>query len=642
MAPHNNWTDFTHQRPNYFPGQYLLAQDFELAHRYLSDRQRYINSRLHLSGIVEGLEVDVIAGQPAVMVRAGSAIDGQGRLIVLPEAITHPVNIAANQSAWLCLRYHEELIVLQQPEIPDSFTRFEEVPHVSLDAVAPEEEQAIVLAQVTLVQGQVLLNARERRYSGVRLPGATGDILLHNQEGSLTFQGQLSIAGTLQLRGDAITAISTEIDPTDDRTQVLPSEKAVKGHLETRLIEQLASMNIPTQEKPTISSATGPDGKLYGWKTEGAEGADPAALLKLLAYRAGEAIPRVTVERDTGIVEVNGRIQTRHFQSTNPMQYLMYPEDPLVYQDIFVAKEEKRISATGNPTNYTEVKTTWNDRRLIIFGKKEATDRGALIDIPTGYTTVWVRLPGDLSYEFKADMVDGARENLGWWTAGYRFGNCYCPDGSLGDGYSRSSAHQWVPIPTGRKDGGGKLCLVDQVGSRGSSGLDLTGLAFSKNPWCHATQSAHGYYWAVNGGTQTGWNSASGESPGYHGDIFSFIEPGGQTELKVPYVWSGRDKLLYLIERSYLDGNGCGHTAITVNDKPIERFLATYDNPFARHWGSKVHFRYIAARIPAEVIPKPTASSPPVLTVKIDMSMQDGRIHFREIGTHDLEVPAYL
>jgi hypothetical protein len=81
------------------------------------------------------------------------------------------------------------------------------------------------------------------------------------------------------------------------------------------------------------------------------------------------------------------------------------------------------------------------------------------------------------------------------------------------------------------------------------------------------------------------------------------------------------------------------HNGITVNDQPIERLRATYDNPFARHWNSKVWNRYIAARIPADLIPKPKADAPPLLRVKIDMSKQDNNINFREMGTHDLEIP---
>ena len=101
-----------------------------------------------------------------------------------------------------------------------------------------------------------------------------------------------------------------------------------------------------------------------------------------------------------------------------------------------------------------------------------------------------------------------------------------------------------------------------------------------------------------------------------------------------PVVPSGRDKLLYLIEHNN-NWNGCMHTAITVNGQKIERFMATYDSPFARHWNSKIYERYIAARIAANLIPKDARW----LSVRIDMSKQDYGIHFREIGTHDLDMP---
>jgi hypothetical protein len=78
------------------------------------------------------------------------------------------------------------------------------------------------------------------------------------------------------------------------------------------------------------------------------------------------------------------------------------------------------------------------------------------------------------------------------------------------------------------------------------------------------------------------------------------------------------------------------HTGIKVEGQPIERFMATYENPFARHWNSKFYNRYIAARIPASLIP----SGRRWLSVIIDMSKQgENGIYFREIGTHDLDIP---
>ena len=112
------------------------------------------------------------------------------------------------------------------------------------------------------------------------------------------------------------------------------------------------------------------------------------------------------------------------------------------------------------------------------------------------------------------------------------------------------------------------------------------------------------------------------------------ISPKTNLELKVPVVPSGRDKLLYLVEYND-EWNGCMHTGITANGQKIERFMATYDNPFARHWNSKFYERYIAARIPAALIP----ANARWLSVRIDMSKQDEGIYFRQIGTHDLDMP---
>lgn len=51
---------------------------------------------------------------------------------------------------------------------------------------------------------------------------------------------------------------------------------------------------------------------------------------------------------------------------------------------------------------------------------------------------------------------------------------------------------------------------------------------------------------------------------------------------------------------------------------------------------SRTYQRYIAARIPAEVIPDDIR----LLSVRIDMSKQNEGIRFREIGTHDLDAPS--
>jgi len=338
------------------------------------------------------------------------------------------------------------------------------------------------------------------------------------------------------------------------------------------------------------------------------------------------------------MLEVNGVVRAGTFESTNPLRHRMYPADPIVYQEIFDAKKNGTIKKLGNPA-YNEssyVVNPWFDRHLIQFGGNNEVDgNGAMITVPAGYDTVWVRVLGDRWAAMKAYFLDGAKEDLGLWAGGYRSLNGYCPDGSLSDGYNdpthgieggsklRVDLHQWVPIPVGRA---GSLALVAKPKTNWA--FWLSGIAFSRNPWAHAGQSAVSYHWKLNGGTGCKWNNHN-----WHNDVLAEIQPKVNTEFRVPVVPTGRDKLLYIIEHNN-NWNGAGNSGITVNGKPIERLLASYDNPYARHWNSKFYERYLAARIPADLI-----KNERYLNVKFDQSKQNMSIYFREIGTHDLDIP---
>ncbi len=318
----------------------------------------------------------------------------------------------------------------------------------------------------------------------------------------------------------------------------------------------------------------------------------------------------------------------------NPNRQRMYPDSPLIYQDIFAARDQGVISKLGNPfyddTTYRS-SNPWQARPIIRYGgNNEADGNGMQVNIPSGYDTLWVRLLGDRWNVVKAYFLDGNKEDLGLWAGGYRATNCYCPDGSLSDGFYFSTdsqnrtAHQWLPIPVRRS---GQLALISKPNT--ASEFWVSGIAFSRNPWAHATQSAVAYHWKINGGTDIKWNTHI-----WNDDVLAEITAKSNSELKVPVVPSNRDKLLYIVEHNN-NWNGTMHTGITVNGQPIERFLATYDNPFARHWNSKFYERYIAARIPSSLIP----ADAKWLNVKIDMSLQNNSIYFREIGSHDFDIP---
>src|SRR5215472_2703107 len=71
------------QRMNWFDRQFLRAQDFADESDYHVDRLRRHLRTLHTPGVAEGLVVRGQPGDSAVTVDPGTAIDDQGREIVL-------------------------------------------------------------------------------------------------------------------------------------------------------------------------------------------------------------------------------------------------------------------------------------------------------------------------------------------------------------------------------------------------------------------------------------------------------------------------------------------------------------------------------------------------------------------------------
>jgi hypothetical protein len=455
----------------------------------------------------------------------------------------------------------------------------------------------------------------------------------------LTVQGTLRLSpgsvvegsqviGTDLLLDGAVTKSKLSITPADIGALALAGGAlggglTVGGDLGIGLLVPEAPLHIKSQANQALliqdSRPAGEATSYIQWRTQNADnwsiGRDASGKL-VVCYGGSKAV--FTIDTD-------GSVFAKDFiPATNPLNHRMYPDDPQVYQDIFQALG-KAIVKLGNP-NYDDKtygpNNPWNGLPMIKFGNNDQQDgNGAEITIPPDYDTVWVRVRGDRWNVIKAYYLDRDQEDLGLWVGGLRRLNSYSPDGSPPDEYW--DFHQWIPIPAGRA---GRLALISKPHT--NDNFWISGLAFSKNPWAHATQSARGYNWSINGGSGVEWADDS-----WNNDVLGKIPETKVALLKVPIVPSGRDKLLYMIEHNS-NWNSALHTGIGVNGSPIERFLTTYDNPFARHWGTKPWCRYLAARVPASLI-----SNSRYIDVTIDMSRQNRPLNFREVGTHDLDVP---
>ena len=310
--------------------------------------------------------------------------------------------------------------------------------------------------------------------------------------------------------------------------------------------------------------------------------AGPARLQAELSVGANSEIGgSLRVQRE---VTVGEAVRAPVFISTSRMIHRMYPANPLIYEDIFVALDRGVIAKLGNPrleddwnVRHTAAKP-YRGRPLLQLGSPNDSDgNGAVVTVPEGYNTLWLRVHGGGgSAGLNASFLDGAGEALGRWSGAQRPYQV-CPDGSLPDnaGAKEGYDHQWLAIPVGRS---GKVALISQ---QSDGYVWYSGVAFSRNPWAHAAQSARGYALGFNGSRGVTWHSAQ-----YFGDQAGSIAPGSH-----PFIaqWGGRG----------YDGNGQfqlpvgvavdsgGNVYVTDHNFRIQKFDS--NGRFLTQWGSKGH-----------------------------------------------------
>jgi hypothetical protein len=93
------------ERPRYFVGKLVTAEDFELEQRYHIEKRWLLNRMLQGAGVVSGL--DVVEGeQGTVTVAPGFALDPHGREILVFEPQQLTISDCAEPVS-ICLLYAE-------------------------------------------------------------------------------------------------------------------------------------------------------------------------------------------------------------------------------------------------------------------------------------------------------------------------------------------------------------------------------------------------------------------------------------------------------------------------------------------------------------------------------------------------------
>lgn len=206
------------KRLRYFTGQFLQEQDFTDEQAYHVDRQRRHNRDLHTPGIAEGLDVEAAEGATQAVVRPGTALDGEGRQIVLSDSKTLPLNAPELQgkTLFVVISYHDEPTDVATVGKPEA-TRIYEIPDIRAFPVdapdLPSDRTHIRLARLTISDTGTITNPDPsvRVRAGVsigdqlelnelrlRRAGDTRNqwpVLSSNARGNLNITGNLSVNG---------------------------------------------------------------------------------------------------------------------------------------------------------------------------------------------------------------------------------------------------------------------------------------------------------------------------------------------------------------------------------------------------------------------------------------------------------------
>jgi len=324
--------------------------------------------------------------------------------------------------------------------------------------------------------------------------------------------------------------------------------------------------------------------------------------------------------------------------SKNNYMYSSDPQNYIIFNNLpnSLAPSQNQLTSSqpfakyGNPYGFDSTKYSngnlFYGSTLLILGVNGTINDGLVIKVPKNNTVLWVRILNDRNSILQLySLNNDNNNNYGVFASGYRNVNNMAPDGSGNDMYTQY--HVWIPIRlTNSNINTDRKYVLYNPGT--TSDGTISGIAFSTNPWNHASCCSYTNFLGSNGD-----DTLYDYTTVFNYDLSVGIGFGGKsiTKLKVPVVYSGKDKLVYLIEGgAYTVTNA--HTGLTVNNKQIERFKTTYDNPFSRHFNSKPFQRYVAAKIPASSI----SQGDLFITLAINMQNQNAEYFFREVGTHDL------
>jgi hypothetical protein len=349
----------------------------------------------------------------------------------------------------------------------------------------------------------------------------------------------------------------------------------------------------------------------------------------------------------------NGLINIASSFYVKKNNFLFYPEDAIIYDNIFDAynNADGSLVKSGNPTgwNDTQFKTTpWtpnvpnsSSKLMLNIGNINNTEpNGALITVPSGKNVIWVRIINYENdtitrwntykvYEIQPYVVTTLNRGVASYktytrnalirshSSGYRKLTSISPDGGCADVHHEQ--HKWMFMPV---KGPGKY-IICSGSDHNDNDCWISGLAFTTNPWNWIMNPIVNYHWKLNGNTA----DITWENSNWNNDMLGYFKASSSNTISVPNIKSGKDRLLYFIEHNNVNDGG-SHGKIKIINQEIGRLRSTWDHPLARHYNSKPYNRFLATIVPDAL------STADFINVTIEIKFNN--FYVREIGTIDL------
>jgi hypothetical protein len=251
------------------------------------------------------------------------------------------------------------------------------------------------------------------------------------------------------------------------------------------------------------------------------------------------------------------------------------------------------------------------------------------------YSVLWVQLLNDRLSTFKVfrKNQNGSYTIFGKFASGYRSLNNITPDGSIHN--ENWNLFEWYPIPI-KLDSTRKILINNPysiVPGINDTPTYFSGFAFSTNPWNHFRISPRTLELNLNDTDESvifnQLTKLTFNNNNWNNDQLNQIVGISTITIRIPFVNSGRNKVFYIIEHNSFDYAGYT-TYITINNVNVGNLYTTFDNPFSRHFNSKLYNRYFGVIIPKEILPV----SDNYIIVKFTIPL-NSILYFREVGTHD-------